>query len=74
MIKASLLFLGSAFGLKVRQPAPDFTANAVINNKFERYSLSHVGEKYKVLLFYPFDFTYVCPTEIISFSEATKQF
>ena len=74
MLKASLLFLGSAFGLKVRQPAPGFTANAVVDKKFERYSLEQVEGKYKVLLFYPFDFTYVCPTEIISFSEATKQF
>jgi len=30
--------------------------------------------QYTVLLFYPFDFTYVCPTELIAFSEAMDDF
>ena len=34
-------------------------------------SLSDYKGKYTVLLFYPFDFTYVCPTELVAFSEAT---
>lgn len=52
-----------------RQQAPDFTATAVINQKFEEvnFAADYKG-KWKVLLFYPFDFTFVCPTEILSFS------
>ena len=37
-------------------------------------SLKDFREKYLVLLFYPFDFTYVCPTELIAFSESMPQF
>ena len=34
----------------------------------------HYKDKYVVLIFYPFDFTYVCPTEIIAFSENIQKF
>lgn len=36
--------------------------------------MSDFAGKYLVLLFYPFDFTYVCPTELIAFSEAINEF
>ena len=53
-----------------RQNAPDFTVQAVMpDNSFATLKLSDYAGKYVVLLFYPFDFTYVCPTEIISYSE-----
>ena len=42
--------------------------------EFVDISLDDYQGKYLVLLFYPFDFTYVCPTELIAFSEATSQF
>ena len=58
-----------------RQQAPDFSkVNAVVNNDFKKISLSEYAGKYVVLLFYPFDFTYVCPTELISFSDNMSKF
>jgi len=58
-----------------RNFAPLWTANAVINQKFAKVSLSdYLKEGWVVLLFYPYDFTFVCPTEIISFSERHKEF
>ena len=56
--------------LRPRDYAPDFEVNAVINKEFTKVSLTDFKGKYVVLLFYPFDFTYVCPTELIAFSEA----
>jgi peroxiredoxin (alkyl hydroperoxide reductase subunit C) len=60
----------------VQKPAPDFTANAVMPNG-EKQSLtlsSFKGSKYVVLFFYPFDFTFVCPTEILAFSNRIEEF
>lgn len=46
-----------------RQQAPAFTAQAVMQDlSFKSVSLSDYAGKYVVLLFYPLDFTYVCPT------------
>ena len=57
--------------LRPRDYAPNFEGvNAVINKEFVKVSLDDYKGKYVVLLFYPFDFTYVCPTELIAFSEA----
>jgi peroxiredoxin (alkyl hydroperoxide reductase subunit C) len=60
----------------VQKQAPDFTANAVFpNGETKQIKLSDFrGEKYVVLFFYPFDFTFVCPTEIIAFSNHLKDF
>ena len=44
------------------------------NNKVETISFDTYRNKYLVLLFYPFDFTYVCPTEIIAFSDNYEKF
>ena len=60
--------------LRPRDQAPGFEVNAVINKEFQKISLSDYKGKYVVLLFYPFDFTYVCPTELIAFSEAIGDF
>ena len=58
-----------------RQQAPGFSALAVLpDNSFATLKLSDFRDKYVVLLFYPFDFTYVCPTEIISYSERANDF
>ncbi|KAJ3160678.1 hypothetical protein HDU86_000437 [Geranomyces michiganensis] len=54
--------------------APDFSAVAVSNGEFKTVSLSDFKNKYVVLFFYPMDFTFVCPTEIIAFSDAIEQF
>lgn len=58
-----------------RQRAPDFNnVHAVVDEKFTKISLSDYKDKWLVLFFYPFDFTFVCPTEILSFSEHAKVF
>jgi peroxiredoxin (alkyl hydroperoxide reductase subunit C) len=60
----------------VTKPAPDFTANAVLadNSIDEQFSLSSLRGKYVVLFFYPLDFTFVCPTEILAFDEKLEEF
>jgi len=60
----------------VGQTAPDFTATAVMpDNSFkEDFKLSDYKGKYVVLFFYPLDFTFVCPSEIIAFDHRLKEF
>jgi peroxiredoxin (alkyl hydroperoxide reductase subunit C) len=60
----------------VTKKAPDFKAQAVMpDGSFKEITLAdYRGKKYVVLFFYPLDFTFVCPTEIIAFSEAAGQF
>lgn len=60
----------------VTKPAPDFKATAVMpNNTFnEEFTLSQFKGKYVVLYFYPLDFTFVCPTEIIAFDKKLDEF
>ncbi len=61
----------------VTNKAPDFSATAVLANGsiVEDFKLSeNMGEKGTVLFFYPLDFTFVCPSEIIAFSHRTKDF
>jgi peroxiredoxin (alkyl hydroperoxide reductase subunit C) len=61
----------------VGKPAPDFCTAAVINGEeiVENFTLSqYKGKKYVVLFFYPLDFTFVCPTEIIAFQQHIAEF
>ena len=61
----------------VGKKAPVFKANAVINGSeiVENYSLDQfIGKKYVVLFFYPADFTFVCPTELLAFQEKVEEF
>ena len=60
----------------VAKPAPDFTATAVMSdNSFkEDFSLSQYRGKYVVLFFWPLDFTFVCPSELIAFDHRLEQF
>ena len=62
--------------VRVTKPAPDFTATAVMpDNSFnENFSLSGLQGKYVVLFFYPLDFTFVCPSEIIAFDKKLAEF
>ena len=60
--------------LRVGQVAPDFTATAVVDQEFKTIKLSDYRGKYVVLFFYPLDFTFVCPTEIIAFSDRYEEF
>lgn len=59
---------------KLCQPAPNFEGVAVVGEEFKTIKLSDYKGKYVVLFFYPLDFTFVCPTEIIAFSEAAARF
>ncbi len=61
----------------VTKKAPDFTATAVMpdgsfNEEFNLYE--NIGEKGAVLFFYPLDFTFVCPSELIAFDHRLKEF
>ena len=59
----------------VTKPAPDFRAQAVMpDNSFAELKLSDYRGKYVILFFYPLDFTFVCPSEIIAFNKALPQF
>jgi peroxiredoxin 2/4 len=60
----------------VTKEAPDFTAVTVMgDNSFnEEFKLSDLRGKYTVLFFYPLDFTFVCPSEIIEFNKAYAKF
>jgi peroxiredoxin (alkyl hydroperoxide reductase subunit C) len=60
----------------ILKPAPDFKTTALMpDGTFKDISLSNYkGKKHVLLFFYPFDFTFVCPTEIIAFSEALVEF
>jgi peroxiredoxin (alkyl hydroperoxide reductase subunit C) len=59
----------------VTKPAPDFTAEAVMpDNSFASLSLSSYQGKYVYLLFYPLDFTFVCPSEILAFNKKLDEF
>lgn len=60
----------------VQKPAPDFKAEAIFaNGETKTVSISEFkGNKYVVLFFYPLDFTFVCPTEILAFSHRIEEF
>jgi peroxiredoxin (alkyl hydroperoxide reductase subunit C) len=59
----------------VTQEAPDFTAEAVMpDNNFGQIKLSSFKGKYVVLFFYPLDFTFVCPSEILAFNKKIDAF
>jgi len=58
----------------VSQLAPDFKAEAYVDGGFREISLSQFKGKKIVLFFYPLDFTFVCPTEILAFADAMEEF
>lgn len=59
----------------VTQEAPDFTAQAVMpDNTFGELTLSKYRGKYVMLFFYPLDFTFVCPSEILAFNKRLAEF
>lgn len=60
----------------VGKKAPDFTANAVLgNNEIREFTLSKETKgKYAVLFFYPLDFTFVCPSELLAFDHRLAEF
>lgn len=58
----------------VQKNAPEFKGKAVMGHEFRDLSLSSLKGKWVVFFFYPLDFTFVCPTEIIDFSNKVDEF
>ena len=58
----------------VSAPAPDFSGDAYVNGEFKKVSLADYKGKKVVLFFYPLDFTFVCPTEIVAFTDKMEEF
>jgi len=54
--------------------APEFEAEAYFKGEFVKWKLSEQRGKWVYLLFYPLDFTFVCPTEVLAFSKKAEQF
>eukprot|EP01017_Pseudomicrothorax_dubius_P012114 TRINITY_DN1477_c0_g1_i1.p1 TRINITY_DN1477_c0_g1~~TRINITY_DN1477_c0_g1_i1.p1 ORF type:complete len:226 (-),score=78.01 TRINITY_DN1477_c0_g1_i1:123-800(-) len=60
--------------LAIRKPAPVFDGVAYFKGEFKNINLTQYAGKYVVLFFYPLDFTFVCPTEIIQFATKAAEF
>jgi peroxiredoxin (alkyl hydroperoxide reductase subunit C) len=60
--------------IQVGSPAPDFAGDAVIGTDFKSIKLADFKGKWVVLFFYPLDFTFVCPTEIVAFNDHLEEF
>jgi peroxiredoxin (alkyl hydroperoxide reductase subunit C) len=59
----------------VTKEAPNFEAEAVAaDNSFQKISLSKLRGKYVLIFFYPLDFTFVCPSEILAFNKQIENF
>ncbi len=54
----------------VGKPAPEFELEGYFDGQFNKYKLSDYRKKWVILLFYPLDFSFVCPTEVLNFSAA----
>jgi peroxiredoxin (alkyl hydroperoxide reductase subunit C) len=64
-------------GVLVGRKAPDFTANAVLGDGsiVDNFNLAEsIKGKYAVVFFYPLDFTFVCPSELIAFDHRLEEF
>nr|AKG26771.1 PRX1 protein [Dastarcus helophoroides] len=59
---------------RIQQPAPFFKGTAVVNDTFKEISLTDYKGKFVVLFFYPLDFTFVCPTELIALDQRYEDF
>ena len=60
--------------IRVTSPAPLFAAQAVIEDEIKEVRLEDYAGQWVVLFFWPLDFTFVCPTEIIAFSDRAAEF
>lgn len=72
LLSATSVKMSKAF---IQKPAPYFEGEAVMDNgEFKTVKLSDYKGKYLCFFFYPLDFTFVCPTEIIAFSDRVEEF
>jgi alkyl hydroperoxide reductase subunit AhpC len=60
--------------LRVGQKAPDFVASAYVNGEITNVRLADYRGRWVVLVFYPLDFTFVCPTELLAFAGNAEEF
>ncbi len=60
--------------IMVGQKAPDFKTTALVGREFQEVSLEGYKGKWVVLFFYPMDFTFVCPTELVEFNNKFDDF
>lgn len=60
--------------LSVGKKAPDINCDAVIDGIVKHFNLSTIHNKYKILFFYPLDFTFVCPTELHALQDRLADF
>jgi len=76
MLRRAITSVARRSYAKVSNPAPAFSGQAVVNGAFEEISLEKYNAegKWVCLFFYPLDFTFVCPTELIAFSDMTAEF
>lgn len=58
----------------IGQQAPAFSCDAIVNNQIKRVSLADFNNQYKLLFFYPLNFTFVCPTELHALQEHLPAF
>ncbi|CAH0553133.1 unnamed protein product [Brassicogethes aeneus] len=58
----------------ISKPAPVWEGTAVIDGEFKQLKSTDFLGKYLVFFFYPLDFTFVCPTEILAFSDRIEEF
>jgi alkyl hydroperoxide reductase subunit AhpC len=59
---------------RVGDQAPDFKSTGILETQVSEYSFANYKDKWLVLFFYPADFTFICPTEVIGFSKLAKEF
>ena len=60
--------------LEIGKPAPDFMLEAFQDNETKKVKLSNLKDKWKVLVFYPADFTFICPTELGDLADRYEEF
>lgn len=58
----------------IGQQAPDFTCEAVVDGQLKKVSLHDFSNQYKLIFFYPLNFTFVCPTELHALQEHLAAF
>ena len=62
------------YRLEINEPAPVFEAEALQNNEIKKVNLANYRGKWVVLVFYPADFTFICPTELGDLADKYEQF
>ena len=68
LLVVALLAASATAELAIRKPAPEWSGKAVLNDAIIDLSSASLKGKWVVLFFYPLDFTFVCPTEIVEFN------